>query len=73
MADNLPTIQDAKDLATKRRRKAVIVLSFGGGNFHLASYGMTRKLCDDAGDVLEQINALLAVGTITIPDSLSGD
>jgi len=61
-----PTIADAKSLATKYRKRGVIVLFFGEHEFGGASYGMTRAECDHMGGVLDQITAGIEDGTIEL-------
>lgn len=65
-----PTIDDAKAIAIDARALGVLILSFGGGNFGTASYGMTRALCDAMRQVNERIYSLISDGTIEIPESL---
>lgn len=65
-----PSIKDAKELATKYRRKAVIVLSFGDGHYHMASFGHNRKLCDAARLVVETISDHITDGSFGLPEAL---
>lgn len=60
-----PTITDAKHLATRYRKPAVIILHLSSdGTVGFASYGMTRKQCDVAGVIGEQIIERIMDGTI---------
>lgn len=60
-----PTIADAKNLATRYRQPAVIIVHLcADGKVGMASYGMTRKQCDVAGVIGEQILDLILDGTI---------
>jgi len=60
-----PTINDAKNLATRYRKPAVIVVHLSlDGSVGFASYGMTRKQCDVAGVIGEQIIERIMDGTI---------
>jgi hypothetical protein len=63
-----PTIADAKELATRHRRRGVIVLSFGAADFALASYGHTRADCAAMRGVVEQVAGLIEAGTLAVPD-----
>lgn len=63
-----PTIADAKKLATAYRKRGVIVLSFEGGQFAAASYGMTRRDCDAMREVVNQICDRIAAGEIEVPE-----
>lgn len=63
-------ITDAKEIAVRRRAKAVLVLAFGGGRFAVTTFGMTRRQCDGAKRVNEQIARLIEDGTLEIPEEL---
>lgn len=63
-----PTINDAKAVALKYRKRGVIILSFSGEGFAVTSYGMTRADCDAMRQVNDQIADMLAAGDIALPD-----
>lgn len=61
-----PTIQDAKDLAYKHRKRGVIILAFTDTGYSSASYGMTRKDCDAMKKANELITSDIQAGVIPI-------
>ena len=65
-----PTITDAKELATRYRKRGVIVFHVGAGRFGFTSYGMTRKDCDALRSVVDKIADMIQDGTITVPNQL---
>lgn len=67
-----PTIADAKALALKYPVRGVVVLSFGGGQYGLASYGVTRRDCDDLRTVVDDLAELIASQTLIVPYDLTG-
>ena len=71
MPANDLTIQDAKDIAYKRRLAGgAVVVGFSGDVFAVVSYGMTRKKCGALRAVTDRIADLIADGTIEIPPEL---
>ena len=66
-AGKIPSIADAKALAHRFRRRGVIVLTFGDGDYSAASYGMTRHDCDEMRRVVEQFARLVEVRAIRVP------
>ncbi len=60
-----PTIADAKKLAMElMASRGVIILAFDGETFGGASYGHTRKKCDELGKLLEEIFHQLNTGEL---------
>ena len=60
------TIQDAKDLSYKYRKRGVIIIHFSQDQFGVASYGITRKDCDNMKKVSDQIFDRITNGEITL-------
>lgn len=67
-ATTAPSIEEAKALALKHRRRGIIILAFGDSDYSRCGYGMTRADCRAMAAVSEQIAALIADGTIAFPD-----
>jgi len=63
-----PTIGDAKALATKYRKRGVVILSFDADQYGVASFGHTRADCSAMRGVVEQIGDLIRDELIEIPD-----
>lgn len=61
-----PTIADAKALAVKYRKRAVIILGLGSASYAAASYGMTRDDCRRAGRLVDQVGERLGRGDIDL-------
>lgn len=61
-----PTIVDAKALASKYRKRAVLIIGLGGASFGSSSYGMTREDCRRAARLLDQIGDRISTGDIDL-------
>ena len=57
--------------AMKLRAKAVIVITVDRDRYGITSYGMTRKLCDAARQVTNDIDEAINTGDIEIPEELT--
>ncbi|HUW32858.1 MAG TPA: hypothetical protein VM223_14725 [Planctomycetota bacterium] len=59
-----PTIEDAKDLAGRYRKRGVIVLSFSDGGMHSCGWGWQRTACDAMRKIGKQIIEMIGDGRI---------
>lgn len=63
-------ISDAQLIAERRRKRNVIILSIGDGNFELASYGRTKRECRLAGQLVDAIHDAICDGVLEVPIGL---
>lgn len=69
-------IEDAKDIALRRRCRGVLIVAFGANPrtgepaCATVSYGHTRASCDAMKQVNVRISDLIEQGLIEIPDAL---
>lgn len=61
-----PTIDEAKELAYRHRKKGVVIIAFGDGRFSTASFGMNRALCGAMKRFSEQVAEAIESGDITV-------
>lgn len=64
-----PDIEHLKDFSKKFNRPVVVTLSIypDGENFHMTTYGATRKLCKLAGALGDEIAQAIHAGAIHAP------
>ena len=63
-----PKIQAARAYAQRHQCDAVVILSFRGRAFELASYGTTGRLCKAASVVVDRIDHLITNGWLDCTD-----
>jgi len=59
-----PTIEAAKEIATRYRKRGVIILSFSEKNMHSCGWGWQRVTCDAMRKIGEQVIEMIGDGRI---------
>jgi hypothetical protein len=67
----MPTIEDAKPIATERRCNGVIIVFVQGGQIGCSSYGHTRSSCRAIDRLADAIFNGIQDGRIDVPDGLT--